>query len=114
MTQYKILHCGAGNHEYDWPVKRGKRPANCPGHKPSKQPISFSKTEDISGKIRSVLDFHQQRGTPCDCGIISQMTRDELTSLRAGCTEGVGFVSGYVCPVLDSVRRVVGYAPFTD
>lgn len=119
-TKYQTLHCESGDHDYDWPVKRGRKPRNCPAHKP--EPGTEVKhhegPEDLSRVIRSTLDRLGKRAINCRCGIVPTMTRQQLTALGAGCTGRVhkpgdlaGSDPGYVCPTLDTIRRAIGYDP---
>lgn len=118
-TKYQTLHCEAGDHDYDWPVKRGRKPRNCPAHKPAVSAPAGITGESLAVRIQGALDRAKERSIHCLCDIRTDMTRDELTDLKAGCTASprggmAGDGAGYVCPVLDSVRRAIGPRPETE
>jgi hypothetical protein len=49
------------------------------------------------------------RNPVCRCRITPDMSLEQLNALGAGCTAGVGFRPGYVCPCLDAIRRRLGH-----
>lgn len=53
--------------------------------------------------IREELARPQARR--CRCGITTRTTREELDALAEGCTGSVRGGRGYICPVLDAIRR---------
>jgi hypothetical protein len=98
----ETLTCEIGPHEWQRERTRGKRPARCPEHRAS----NFSnkpatKTTDHQAKvIESILE--NPRAASCRCGLHAQMSPAEIRALGGGCTEPM-----YVCPNLDTVRRVI-------
>jgi hypothetical protein len=101
--KFRELYCELGDHTYDAPVKRGKRPKNCDAHKPSVAAATPkpSGEKSIAAGVRYVLQLYA--GHSCKCGITEATTRSEIRALGQGCTDG------WVCPVLDAVRRRIGY-----
>lgn len=57
MSETVRLHCEAGNHDWDRPRVRGKRPANCPEHQPAEAaPSAVAPGETVT--LRCELGDH--------------------------------------------------------
>jgi hypothetical protein len=109
MARYEELWCERGQHKYDWPVKRGRKPKSCAAHPAEPgEARAAPVAENLAPIIRRTLDNQGVRGTTCTCDILPTMSRKELIALGAGCK-----APAYVCSVLDAVRRAIGYDPNT-
>lgn len=42
----RVLHCTAGKHDYDAPIKRGRTPKDCPKHKPVMEVVNKGASVD--------------------------------------------------------------------
>ena len=108
--KFVTLHCAIGDHDWERTSQRGKRPLNCPEHKPSLDEVvkKIGPTQIISGPareqaIREIIEA--EFATNCTCPIEVTMGDDELQALGGGCTD-----PNHVCSILDKVRRrVVNY-----
>lgn len=113
--RYVELWCERGQHNYDWPVKRGRKPKSCPAHPAEAGEFKHDGPvqENLRSIIQRVLDSQAKRDISCSCGIRADMSREEITALGSGCRKGNWMSPGFVCPVLDAVRRAIGYDPNT-
>lgn len=125
----QTLHCQIGNHEWTRETKRGRKPINCPEHKPAIAVVNPKPISGYEGDVqRRVLTTAQQKkmatarkhksaserekkireimASPkaerCKCGITPKSTDDEL---RAMCLHSC--TPNYVCPTLDTCMRTV-------
>jgi hypothetical protein len=108
----ETLHCEIGNHPWDRERKRGKKPKNCPEHKPVVDPAIDSSVSamqdgrkrkafsDRKEKIKEIIEH--PRAHDCTCGIHEEITDEEIRALGAGC----GYPR-WVCPILVAVRNSV-------
>lgn len=48
MSETVTLHCQLGNHSWERPKQRGKRPFNCPEHAPEKPTTGLSRDESLA------------------------------------------------------------------
>lgn len=102
-TKYQKLQCTLGNHEWDWPVKRGRKPTSCPAHKAAPAAPKEPSTTAIDALVERVLKEQRERATySCRCNFGTGLSWDKLARMGAGCSG-----PAYVCPTLDSVRRAV-------
>lgn len=97
----RILYCEIGEHDYEAPVKRGRRPRNCPEHRPA---FAMPAAHSDAG-IRRIIE-EAMNADQCTCPLRPDMTFDELVALEGGCCE-----PAFICPNLDRVRRRIGYRP---
>ncbi len=67
--QLETLRCKEGGHDWQRPVKRGRRPANCPDHKPKakRNPAGYyrewrpsSKSKIMLGRVKCILDEYAE------------------------------------------------------
>lgn len=109
MPKMVELYCQAGEHKWERPSQRGRRPINCPDHQPdptevvvvnnnSEEPQHRPATFEAAWEaVQAHPDFKN-----CECGLEYGMTAVELKSLGAGCT-----APRWVCPVLIAYRNRV-------
>lgn len=104
------LWCEKGEHHWDRESVRGKRPKNCPDHKPVLTPEHLNKMQDgrsrkaKAERERQILEILGNKR--CSCGIEPSMSDSELRSLYPGCCS-----PQYICSTLDSVMRSVYTSP---
>lgn len=118
MAETVTLWCELGEHHWERPRKRGRKPINCPEHQPVAidQPakISVVSRGDALAKAREVRVSRSDERVweaierilttqTCNCDLRPGMKADDLRELGAGCT-----APRYVCPVLDAYRRRLG------
>lgn len=122
----ETLRCELGDHDWQRERQRGKKPANCPEHRPNaiSAPPSNKTTDHQAKVIEQILEA--PRASQCRCGLKPKSTPAEIHALEGGCTtsawriqqyrdkgielspvEMLALGTGYVCPVLDKVRRAL-------
>lgn len=112
MSKTVTLHCEIGNHPWERPSGRGRRPRNCPDHTPQEPSVSKDSPNPLqegrerkaaSNRCKTIEEIvNHPRASRCYCGITPDMTDDHLKKM-VGCTSPY-----FVCGTLDSVRRTLG------
>lgn len=119
MPELETLHCALGDHDWQRERKRGKKPQNCPTHKPVVEAVDLEERERIQAerraaataeRIRSVIKAHAKtaRERGCKCKYDPNMSMMDLQHMGAGCkgsTPNGG--GGWVCAELDLLRRTL-------
>lgn len=103
MTVLRTLYCALGDHDWEAPVKRGRKPLNCPDHRPA-TPTAAPEKEHV-GYARIIEEaLADPRAVDCHCAFTDGMTFDDLVTLGGGCT-----MPSFCCPTLDRIRRRIGF-----
>lgn len=97
------LHCALGDHPWEWTIKQGKAPKNCPEHKPEPTERTTSVRSSASTEKIILRVMGEPKARSCKCSITPDMSREDLIKLGGGCTE-----PQFICPALDSIRRAIG------
>lgn len=70
-----------------------------------------NRATERSRKLQAVVreEMSRPRARACKCGITSRTTMSEIMAMGAGCTAGANRQGGWVCSVLDAIRRKMGH-----
>lgn len=116
----ETLYCKAGEHEWDRERKRGKKPVNCPEHTTAREQadreahmekMRLAREAAAAARRAAIIaeTIETQEAQGCRCPIKATMTLRGLNRLSGGCTGVQMGGPGWVCPVLDRLRRRLGH-----
>jgi len=116
MAELETLHCELGDHSWERERKRGKKPKNCPVHKPQIDPVDLEERERLreekrieaaAERMRQKITEHaaEARERRCKCVYDPNASWVDLVKMGAGCTGSTHGGAGWVCPELDRLRR---------
>lgn len=119
MAELETLHCVLGDHDWERERKRGKKPQNCPTHKPVASEADLEERERLREERRIAAAVERNRATilahaaeakqrGCKCKYDPDASWIELVRMGSGCTGSDGSIGsggGWVCPELDRLRR---------
>lgn len=98
MPETVRLHCEAGNHDWDRPKQRGRRPTDCPEHSEKREPSGRTRNESLA----LAREAREERAAEA-----TQWERDHVYPLVKG---NDGNYAGDALRVLDFIdARLVEY-----